>query len=136
MRLVVFGGRDYSDQRTFDHFMAGAVRAGLSVVIEGGAPGADRMARKYAEKHGIPFEEYAADWDNIDRPGAIIRRRRDGSLYDAGAGFLRNQQMLDEGKPDMGLSFPGGNGTADMLTRCDAAGLKVIEVPRGHQPSL
>ena len=35
--------------------------------------------------------------------------------------------MLVEGKPDVGLAFPGGKGTADMTERLRKAKIKVIE---------
>jgi hypothetical protein len=37
-------------------------------------------------------------------------------------------QMLDEGKPDLVIAFPGGGGTADMMRRARAAGVEVLEV--------
>ena len=36
--------------------------------------------------------------------------------------------MLDEGKPDLVIAFPGGKGTADMARRAREAGIEVIEV--------
>jgi len=33
--------------------------------------------------------------------------------------------MIDEGKPDGVVAFPGGRGTEDMVRRAAAAGLKV-----------
>ncbi len=39
--------------------------------------------------------------------------------------MIRNQQMLDEAKPDMVLAFPGGRGTDDMVSRAEKAGVPV-----------
>lgn len=36
--------------------------------------------------------------------------------------------MLKEGKPDLVIAFPGGNGTKDMVTKARKAGIEVIEV--------
>jgi len=33
--------------------------------------------------------------------------------------------MLDKGQPDLVLAFPGGNGTADMIRRAEAANIPV-----------
>ena len=44
------------------------------------------------------------------------------------AGPARNQRMLDEGKPDAGIAFPGGPGTADMTRRLKEAGIPVWEI--------
>jgi hypothetical protein len=35
--------------------------------------------------------------------------------------------MLDEGKPQLVVAFPGGRGTADMIGRARAAGVPVVE---------
>ena len=44
--------------------------------------------------------------------------------------------MLDDGKPDMVVAFPGGRGTEDMMRRARNAGIRVIEVMTfGDQPA-
>ena len=42
------------------------------------------------------------------------------------AGPIRNQRMLDEGKPDLVVAFPGGTGTAGMVALACKAGVRVI----------
>lgn len=32
--------------------------------------------------------------------------------------------MLDEGKPDLVIAFPGGRGTADMVNRAKVSGIE------------
>ena len=44
------------------------------------------------------------------------------------AGPIRNQRMIDEGRPDLVVAFPGGTGTADMVERARVAGIRVIEI--------
>ena len=129
MRLVVTGGRDYSDtQRAFAALDELHARRPISVLIEGEADGLDSRARVWAVRRGVIVEPYPALWDDIDHPEAMVRRRRDGKLYDANAGPRRNQQMIDEGRPDYGLVFPGGAGTADMRRRLVATGIPFEEV--------
>ena len=36
--------------------------------------------------------------------------------------------MLEFGKPDLVLAFPGGRGTKDMTTKAEAAGIPVVYV--------
>jgi len=36
--------------------------------------------------------------------------------------------MIDEGKPDLVLAFPGGRGTDDMVRRAEKAGIEVRRV--------
>jgi ABC-type Fe3+-hydroxamate transport system substrate-binding protein len=36
--------------------------------------------------------------------------------------------MIEEGKPDLVVAFPGGRGTADMVAKAEAAGIPVQRV--------
>ena len=74
------------------------------------------------------MKRFNAEWDNVDRPCAVTRYHPDGKPYDVLAGFVRNQRMIDEGKPDLCVAFPGGDGTADMVKRARAAGIEVLEI--------
>lgn len=82
-------------------------------IIEGGAPGVDTQAREVARAFDYAVRTFPADWKKHGRA----------------AGPLRNQQMLDEGKPDLVLAFhtdPSlGRGTADMVRRARKAGIPV-----------
>ncbi|QFT69664.1 hypothetical protein FIU93_22965 [Labrenzia sp. THAF35] len=129
VRVVVFGGRDFRDQDMMDAALDDFERdIGFAVLIEGEAQGADLRAKAWAKKRGIPVEPYPADWDDLSHPDARVRTRRNGTEYDAAAGGRRNQQMIDEGRPDCGIVFPGGSGTADMKDRCELAGIPVFEI--------
>lgn len=129
MRLVVTGGRDFCDTaRTFSALDELHARKPITVLIEGEAVGLDTRARVWAFRKGVSIEPYPAPWDDVDHPDAVVRYRRDGKPYDAKAGPRRNQQMIDEGRPDYALVFPGGTGTADMKERIIAAGVPYEEV--------
>lgn len=120
MRVLVCGGREFDDwnllnktllKLTYDN--GTGVDPDEVVIIQGGAKGADFLGRVWAKHHfGVTQEEYPADW----------------KTYGKAAGSIRNQQMLDEGKPDLVIAFPGGVGTADMVRRAKKAGVEVIEV--------
>lgn len=88
-----------------------------TLIIHGAASGADSHAAKWAKSTGIPDLPFKANW----YPNGF------GKL-DKSAGPRRNQQMINEGKPDLVVAFTGGNGTADMLAKARAAGVDVIEV--------
>ena len=114
-RVLVCGGRDYDDR---DHIWNTLTELNNSLgpfatVIHGCATGADHEAMIWAQtmpgRHHAPFQ---ADW------------HRHGKA----AGPIRNQRMIDEGKPDLVIAFPGGKGTADMVRRARAARVEVIEV--------
>lgn len=110
-RILVCGGRDFAWKeilyRILDDFAADCL-----CVIEGGATGADTLAGGWAVSRGKQLEVYPADWDR----------------YGRSAGPRRNQQMLDEGKPDVVIAFPGGRGTEGMIKLARKAGVRVIEV--------
>lgn len=86
-------------------------------VIHGGATGADNIGKQWAELNKLPVTEYAANWRK----------------YGKRAGPLRNQRMLDEGKPDLVIALPGGRGTADMMARAQGL-VRVIDVARNPWP--
>ncbi len=109
MRVLVCGGRDYRNVSAVRHALEVLhAKRGIVLVIEGGATGADTLAREWAQRRGVEVMTFAADWQAGRRAGPI-----------------RNQRMIDEGKPDGVIAFPGGRGTADMIRRAEAAGLKV-----------
>lgn len=114
--MLVFGGRDFEDAslafETLDRVHA--VRP-IGLLVHGGASGADSLGGEWAERHGVPVRVFKADW----------------KAFGKGAGPKRNQQMLDEAKPDKAVAFPGGKGTADMKTRATRAGIPVEEVSNG-----
>lgn len=121
MRVLVCGGRDFSDcQMVWDTLDDLARAEVIDCLIEGDARGADRIAGAWARRRGVDLRVYAADW------------RKHGRA----AGPIRNQQMLDEGKPDLVIAFPGGIGTADMVRRARASGVRVNEVALTAQQEI
>lgn len=134
MRLLVCGGRDFRDwimvRTELRHIES--ERGPISCIIQGECPtGADKWAKIYADMHRIPCpNDFEPDWDNLDVPNARPKYNRWGKLYNANAGPDRNQRMIDDGKPDLVVAFPGGNGTADMVRRAKAAGIEVITLSR------
>lgn len=96
----------------------------LAVVIEGGAPGADRIAGKWASrarKRGVAWVRFPADWDR----------------YGKKAGPVRNAQMVtyllqaaELGWEPRLLAFPLGAspGTRNMIEQCKAAGVHGVVV--------
>ena len=67
--LLIAGSRTFDDRETFNRvtkeFIDGEER--FTVIVEGGAAGADMMAREYAETHGMKVEEFRPDWKQFGR---------------------------------------------------------------------
>jgi hypothetical protein len=115
-RVLVCGGRRFDDVSQLTRTLnAGHTRSPIGVLIHGGARGADRLAGAWAEARGIPVEVFPVLPDDWERLG--LR-----------AGPLRNARMLDEGRPDIVVAFPGGAGTADMIAQATARGFNVRRV--------
>lgn len=116
MRILICGGREYDDWQYFIDVMGTLSDTRHFddhqpiVIIEGGAKGTDFCARLYAKYCGWDHLPFPADWNKYGRK----------------AGYLRNKQMLDEGKPDLVVAFPGGDGTANMVKLATEAGVEVI----------
>ena len=110
-RILVTGSRDWVDEEKI--YAALRQELPVSLLIEGEAKGADTMAKQAAQRLGIKVLPFRADW------------RR----YGRGAGPIRNQRMLDDGKPDLVLVFhedlAHSKGTKDMINRARAAGVEV-----------
>lgn len=119
MRILVCGSRNWGNEtavrETLDLELAILKDGPMSmVIIEGGAKGADSFAAKWAKERaeiGVVHKCFPANWDR----------------YGKRAGFMRNQQMLDEGKPDLVIAFWDGKsrGTAMMIDLARQAGVMV-----------
>lgn len=55
----------------------------ITKIISGGAAGIDSLARIYAYNHGIPFEEYPADWKKFGKRAGPIRNKEMEEKIDA-----------------------------------------------------
>ncbi len=112
-KILICGGRDYKDYDRLEDELHKLWRAeGNYIIIHGCAPGADSLAGRYAKQYNNSVEEYPADWDKYGRR----------------AGPLRNIQMLEEGRPDLVVAFPGSRGTAHMIRIAQEAGVEVIKI--------
>ena len=102
MRLLISGDRNWKNKPLIKDTITYLFP---EIVIQGGAPGADKIASTEAKNLGIEVLEFKAEWDR----------------YGKGAGPIRNQKMIDEGKPDLIVAFHDditkSSGTADMLIK-------------------
>ena len=131
-RVLVCGGRDYG-KRWDEHLSEFIIDSHLLhnlysvlkdikdtrvpeghelVIVHGAARGADSMASTWAKTQHIKEMPFPADWSG-GRSG----------------GIQRNIQMLEDSEPSLVVAFPGGAGTAHMvsLARKTRTPLMVIE---------
>ena len=109
MILLVCGGRHFNDYELFTQAMA-ALPFTVSMVIEGGARGADNFGKVWALENGVHYAEVPALWN----------------VFKKAAGGKRNRAMLLL-KPDYCLAMPGGAGTRDMVALCKENNITVWE---------
>jgi len=113
MRILIYGGRDYHDITQMDQIYLDLIEEFDEFeVICGMAKGADKLSFETAIRYGNVVHCYPARWFQ----------------YGKTAGIMRNQQMLEEGRPDLGVAFPGGRGTAHMTSILKKAGIPVREI--------
>jgi hypothetical protein len=100
MKIAIIGGREYKDydrlRRILDLYPA-------TVIVSGGARGADSLGARYADEKGLQKEIYEPDWD----------------LFGKRAGFMRNTDIVENS--DMIIAFWDGKsrGTKDSLNKAE-----------------
>ena len=107
MRLLVCGGRNFHDYEALNNAL-NALPFTPTILIEGGAKGADSLARAWAVNNEIHYAEVPALW----------------SVFGKAAGTLRNEAMTLL-KPEYCVSMPGGAGTRRMVEICNTRGIPV-----------
>ncbi len=110
MKILVCGGRNYADKAAVDRIL-NEFHSQTPLIIQGGARGADALAKRWADQWGVHCAEIKALW----------------SWHRHGAGPRRNTAMLSL-QPDICIAFPGGTGTADMVRQCEQSNILTIEV--------
>ena len=107
------GGREYKDADTVSSTVDPlfAVYKDKLIVIQGGALGADRLAKDWCYRRRVACAEVYALWRPLGNS----------------AGPIRNEWMLLL-QPDAVIAFPGGSGTASMVRLATQAGVPVRRV--------
>jgi SLOG family YspA-like protein len=114
MRVCVTGGRDFDDglklYLALDELHA--AKGPITLIIQGGATGADHKAAVWAEVRGIRCQTFPADW----------------TTSGPAAGPIRNREMMPRGNPDIVVAFAGGRGTQNAIDFAKALGIEVLDL--------
>jgi hypothetical protein len=122
----VTGGRDFANKAAL---WSALDALHPDVVIQGGATGADALARRWGVAHGY------MELDGND-PNARLSERivitepvtqQEWDMLSSFAGNARNQRMLKH-RPTLVLACPGSSGTADMIQRALDARIPVVKL--------
>ncbi|HEF9752633.1 TPA: DUF2493 domain-containing protein [Campylobacter coli] len=104
MKLLVCGGRDYKDVEHFNKEMSNIFslyQNQIDTIIEGGASGADNMAKNYALKNKINLVEVKADWQHFGKAAGPIRNQRMLSMLDSNYCVLAFWNGVSKGTKNM-----------------------------------
>jgi YspA, cpYpsA-related SLOG family len=111
MKVLVCGGRNYANYLHVESVLDSIhSEHRITHLIHGGANGADALASEWASKRGIQDVQCSANW----------------RIHGITAGPRRNRRMLDLG-PDLVVAFPGGAGTAHMVSIAKTVGVLVSQ---------
>lgn len=108
-RVAIVGSRTFEDYTAMERFIRHICETENiipSVIISGGARGADLLAVRFANEHGIKLMEYKPEWNK----------------YGKSAGFKRNVEIIDD--CDVCLAFWDGEskGTKHDIDLCKEKG--------------
>jgi len=113
MKILICGDRHWKNKKLIEEAVK---QYKPTLIIEGGAMGADHIAGLIAKEKNIPLKEFFPDWMS----------------HGKAAGPIRNKQMLVEGVPDMVIAFhndlAASKGTKNMIEQATKAGVKVIHI--------
>ncbi len=114
---VVTGGRSFRDAALVA-LALDTITIPNDVIVQGGAMGADSLARAWARDNGRCSQTVEADW----------------LTYGKAAGPIRNREMLTMFPVKALIAFPGGRGTANCVATATELGIQVIEIRPGWKP--
>jgi hypothetical protein len=81
MKFIVCGGRDYSDKARLHRVLDGVhKKCTIHAIIEGGAPGADRLAREWALEKGVQVFTAISNGDEQKQYAAMLSLEPDGVI--------------------------------------------------------
>jgi len=116
MIVAVSGGRKFHDGATLwtalDEIKE---RDGITLLILGGAKGADTSAQRWAEARQVPHLVIPAPWDRMGKRAGIARN-----------GWMLSPTLIDlpAYEVDLLVYVHGGRGTADAVQQARAIGVR------------
>lgn len=111
MKLGVVGSRHFTDYDLLSRVLE--QYTDIEEIISGGAKGADLLARRYADEHGIPMKEYLPDWDK----------------YGRAAGPIRNKLIVERADLIVAFLADGSRGTRSTINIAKKTGKDVDIIP-------
>jgi hypothetical protein len=113
MRVLICAGRFYADIHTVTRVLDLYVQSQtVSVIIHGGHQSLGGIIERWARGVNVHVVRYPANW----------------SLHGKYAEIRRNFFMFEDSRPDVVLTFSGGEDTAECVALANRRGIKVIDI--------
>jgi predicted Rossmann fold nucleotide-binding protein DprA/Smf involved in DNA uptake len=110
MKVAVIGSRDFNDYKTLKENI-GKIK-NISLIISGGAKGADSLAEQYALENSIETLVIKPDWKRFNQ----------------GAGLIRNKQIVDSSDIVIAFWDAKSKGTAHAIEYAKKQNKEIIIV--------
>jgi hypothetical protein len=107
MRVAVIGSRSFNDYEKLKEVLS---KIDITLLVSGGASGADKLGEQYANEHNIPTKIFLPDWEK----------------YGKRAGFLRNSDIINECELVVAFWDNNSKGTKDSIDKAEKQGKKVL----------
>lgn len=97
-RIGIVGSRDFFDYKLMKKIID-RYKGKISIIVSGGASGADILAINYAKENNIKWKVHSADWNK----------------YGRAAGFIRNELIVKDSDGIIAFWDQKSRGTANTL---------------------
>lgn len=124
MKAIIAGSRSITDPLVTERVIreSGWV---ITEVVCGKAKGPDTHGENWGLRNGIHVEPFEAKWNDLNAPGAVIRKNKYG-YYNAVAGHQRNERMAIYADVLILIWDGKSTGSADMRKRAKNHGLMIF----------
>lgn len=109
MKVAVIGGRDFND---YEKLKSTLELLPITLIISGGADGADKLSERYAKEKGIPTQIYLPEWD----------------LFGKKAGFIRNTTIVENSELVVAFWNQKSRGTKDSIGKAHKLKINILIV--------
>lgn len=108
MKLAIVGSRNFNNKELFERVLD-TYKDRATLVVSGGARGADQMGESWAKSNNIPVKIHYPEWEK----------------YGKKAGFLRNQLIIEDCDECVAFWDGKSNGTKNSIFISEKLGKKV-----------
>jgi hypothetical protein len=107
MKVAVIGSRSFNDYELLRQTLS---KLEITLVVSGGAKGADSLGEEYANANKIPTKIFLPDWDK----------------YGKSAGMLRNSDIINEAEIVVAFWDGESKGCKDAIAKANKLNKKVL----------